>query len=45
MAKKKGLFGVNNYVKKTRKKRKGRHAKSPNKSYTRKASIGQGCPR
>lgn len=44
MAKKKALFGVNNYVKKNHKKRKGRHTKSPNKSYTRKASIGQGHP-
>lgn len=26
------------------KRRKGRHAKSPNKSFTRKISIGQGKP-
>jgi hypothetical protein len=29
-------------LEKTRRKRKGRHAKSPNKSYTRKKSRGQG---
>lgn len=45
MAKKKGTFGVNNFVKKKRKKRKGRVAKSPNKSYTKKKRIGQGKPR
>ena len=32
MAKKKSLFGVNNFIKKTRRKRPGRHSKSPNKS-------------
>ncbi len=32
MAKKKSIFGTNNFVKKTRRKRPGRHSKSPNKS-------------
>ena len=32
MAKRKSLFGVNNFIKKTRRKRPGRHSKSPNKS-------------
>ena len=32
MPKKKSLFGVNNFIKKTRRKRPGRHSKSPNKS-------------
>tara|TARA_R110002020_G_scaffold412585_2_gene622140 strand:+ start:588 stop:722 length:135 start_codon:yes stop_codon:yes gene_type:complete len=32
MAKKKGLYGVVNYVKKTPKKRPRVHSKSPNKS-------------
>lgn len=31
MAKKSKTFGVNNYHARTRKKRPGRHAKSPNK--------------
>jgi len=44
MAKKSKTFGVNNFIKKTRKKRPGRHSKSPNKSYTKKARIGQGKP-
>jgi hypothetical protein len=44
MAKKK-TFGVNNFVKKKRKKRPGKVAKSPNKSYTKKKRIGQGKPR
>ena len=44
MAKKKA-FGVNTYEKKKRKKRKGRVAKSPNKSYTKKKRRGQGKPR
>ena len=35
MAKKKPLFGVNNYTKRTQKKRPGRHAKRPNKSKKR----------
>ena len=35
MAKKKGVFGVSNYIKKTRKKRPGRHKKSLNKSEKR----------
>ena len=42
MAKKlKNLFGYE-HIKKPRKKRKGRHAKSPNKSFTRKKNRGQG---
>ena len=41
MAKKK-MFGVNSYVKKTRKKRPGRHAKSFNKKYNKKRNRGQG---
>jgi len=45
MAKKKGTFGVNNYIKRKRKKRPGRVAKRPNKSYTKKLSVGQGKPR
>jgi len=45
MAKKKGQFGVNNFIKKKRKKRPGRVAKRPNKSYTKKPRIGQGKPR
>jgi hypothetical protein len=44
MAKKKPLFGVSNYIKKTRRKRPGRVAKSPNKSYTKKKRRGQGKP-
>jgi len=44
MAKKSKTFGVNNFIKKTRRKRPGRHSKSPNKSYTTKARIGQGKP-
>jgi len=43
MAKKKG-FGVNTFEKRKRKKRKGRVAKSPNKSYTKKPRRGQGKP-
>ena len=43
MAKKKGLFGVNTYVKRTRKKRPGRHTKRLNKNKPRrKMSRGQG---
>ena len=43
MAKKKGLFGVNNYIKRTRKKRPGRHAKSYSKrTPRRKRTRGQG---
>lgn len=37
-------FGVDNYSKKKKKKRKGRVAKSPNKSFTKKRRIGQGKP-
>ena len=45
MAKKSKTFGVNNYHAKTRKKRPGRHSKSPNKSAKRnrkKKYRGQG---
>ena len=43
MAKKKGLFGVNNYIKRTRKKRPNRHAKSYSKRIPkRKRTRGQG---
>ena len=35
MAKKSKTFGVNNYHERTRKKRPGRHSKSPNKSRKR----------
>ena len=44
MAKKAKGFGVDNYIKRKRKKRKGRVAKSPNKSYTKKKRRGQGKP-
>ena len=39
---KKPKYGLNNYVKRTRKKRKGRHSKRPNKSSRKKRSRGQG---
>ena len=44
MARKKPLFGVNTYIKKTQKKRPGRHAKKPNKhkKRTMKKYIGKG---
>lgn len=42
MAKKAKGFGVDNYVKRKIKKRKGRHSKSPNKSCTKKKNRGQG---
>ena len=43
MAKKKPLFGVNTYIKRTRKKRPGRHAKSYSKRIPRrKRTRGQG---
>ena len=43
MAKKKGLFGVNNYIKRTRKKRPGRHTKRLNKNKNRRKKYrGQG---
>ena len=45
MAKKTKGFGVDNYIKRKRKKRPGRVAKRPNKSYTKKLSVGQGKPR
>ena len=35
-------WGVNNYVREKPKKRKGRHAKSPNKRTTKKRYKGQG---
>ncbi len=35
-------FGVNNYRGATRRKRPGRHAKKPNKSFSRKIYRGQG---
>jgi len=44
MAKKAKGFGVDNYIKRKRRKRPGRVAKSPNKSYTKKKRIGQGKP-
>ena len=44
MAKKSKGFGADNYIKRKKIKRKGRHSKSPNKSYTKKASVGQGRP-
>lgn len=44
MAKRKGVFGVDNYIQRKRVKRKGRVAKSPNKRYTKKKSRGQGKP-
>ena len=42
MAKKRPLFGVSNYVKRTRKKRPGRHSKRPNKKFNKKKYRGQG---
>ena len=42
MAKKAKGFGVDNYTKRKKIKRPGRHSKSPNKSYTRKPNVGQG---
>lgn len=44
MAKKKGTFGVNNYVRGKRKKRKGQHKKRMSKSQKRsfKKYNGQG---
>jgi hypothetical protein len=45
MAKKSKGFGVDNYKKRKRVKRKGRHSKSPNKQFTKKKLIGQGKPR
>jgi len=44
MAKKAKGFGVDNYTKRKIKKRPGRHLKSPNKRYSKKASVGQGRP-
>jgi len=44
MAKKSKGFGVDNYIKRKKTKRPGRHSKSPNKKYTKKASRGQGRP-
>tara|TARA_Y100001951_G_scaffold93584_1_gene89321 strand:+ start:452 stop:592 length:141 start_codon:yes stop_codon:yes gene_type:complete len=45
MAKRKNIFGVNTYVKRTRKKRPGRHTKRPNKNtkeFHKKKYRGQG---
>tara|TARA_E500000318_G_scaffold45398_1_gene42908 strand:- start:39 stop:176 length:138 start_codon:yes stop_codon:yes gene_type:complete len=44
MAKRKSLFGVNNFVRQTKKKRPGKHAKRPNKhkKRTMKKYRGQG---
>jgi len=42
MARKRPLFGVSNYKKRTQKKRPGRHSKRPNKHNKRKKSRGQG---
>ena len=44
MAKKSKGFGVDNYIKRKKIKRKGRHSKSPNKKDTKKKSVGQGKP-
>jgi len=44
MAKKAKGFGVDNYIKRKKRKRPGRVAKRPNKSYTKKKRIGQGKP-
>lgn len=45
MAKKAKGFGVDNYIKRKKIKRPGRHSKSPNKRQTKKLSVGQGKPR
>jgi hypothetical protein len=45
MAKRKNIFGVNNYVKTTPRKRPGRHTKNPNKhskEFKKKRYRGQG---
>ena len=39
MAKKRPLFGVSNYVKRTRKKRPGRHTKNISKRIPRRKNI------
>jgi hypothetical protein len=44
MAKKAKGFGLDNYIKRKRKKRPGRVSKRPNKKYTNKVRIGQGKP-
>jgi hypothetical protein len=43
---KKSAVGVSNFIRNKRKKRKGRHSKSPNKSFKRsyKPYRGQGRP-
>jgi len=44
---KKSTFGVSNFIKKTRRKRPGRHSKSPNKSQKNQHKAkyrGQGRP-
>tara|TARA_X000001388_G_scaffold53896_1_gene39503 strand:- start:74 stop:208 length:135 start_codon:yes stop_codon:yes gene_type:complete len=43
MAKRKSLFGVNNFVKQTKKKRPGRHSKKYNKTVPKRSkNRGQG---
>jgi hypothetical protein len=44
VAKKAKGFGVDNYKKRKRVKRRGRVAKRPNKKFTKKKRIGQGKP-
>ena len=44
MAKRKALFGVNTFIEKKKRKRRGRNSKSPNKRDTKKRRIGQGKP-
>ena len=39
---KKPKYGVNNYRGSTKRKRPGRHAKKPNKKFSRKMYRGQG---
>ena len=39
---KKPKYGVNNYKGSTKRKRPGRHAKKPNKKFSRKMYRGQG---
>ena len=44
MGKKKPLFGVNTYIRRTRKKRPGRHAKSVSKRVPNKSKISWSRP-
>jgi len=44
MARKAKGFGVDNYIKRKRVKRRGRVSKRPNKRYTKKKRVGQGKP-